>query len=149
MRVRFFLSAKPIIKDSGQPVQNLERILYCIKILILDFPTVHVRKQQKDILRHAQVVYPYHTLPESNYLPPYSRQLKNESNKESACNAGEIGWIPGSGRSPGEGNGNPLQYSYLENPMDRRAWWATVHGVAKHLDVTENEKEIKIVKFMV
>ena len=39
--------------------------------------------------------------------------------------------IPGSGRSPGEGNGNPLQYSCLENPMDRRAWWATVHGVAK------------------
>ena len=39
--------------------------------------------------------------------------------------------IPGSGRSPGEGNGNPLQYSCLENPMDRGAWWATVHGVAK------------------
>ena len=39
--------------------------------------------------------------------------------------------IPESGRSPGEGNGNPLQYSCLENPKDRRAWWATVHGVAK------------------
>ena len=38
---------------------------------------------------------------------------------------------PGLGRSPGEGNGNPLQYSFLENPMDRGAWWATVHGVAK------------------
>ena len=37
--------------------------------------------------------------------------------------------IPGSGRSPGEGNGNPLQYSFLENPMDRGAWWATVHGL--------------------
>ena len=46
--------------------------------------------------------------------------------KESACNAGDLGLIPGSGRSPGEGNGNPLQYSYLENPMDRGAWWATV-----------------------
>ena len=49
----------------------------------------------------------------------------------SACNAGDPGSIPGSGRSPGEGNGNLLQYSCLENPMDREAWWATAHGVAK------------------
>ena len=51
--------------------------------------------------------------------------------KASAYNAGDLGSIPESGRSPGEGNGNPLQYSCLENPMDRGAWWATVHGVAK------------------
>ena len=51
--------------------------------------------------------------------------------KKSTCNAGDPGSIPGSGRSPGEGNGNPLQYSGLENPMDRGAWWATVHGVTK------------------
>ena len=50
--------------------------------------------------------------------------------KESFCNAGDLGWIPGLGRSPGEGHGNPLQYSGLENPMDRD-WKATVHGVAK------------------
>ena len=43
----------------------------------------------------------------------------------------DVGLIPGSGRSPGERNGSPLQYSCLENPMDRRAWWATVHGVTK------------------
>ena len=49
----------------------------------------------------------------------------------SAYNAGDLGSIPGSGRSPGEGNGNPLQYSCLENPVDRGAWWATVHGVTK------------------
>ena len=49
--------------------------------------------------------------------------------KESACSARDL--IPGSGRSPGEGHGNPLLYSCLENPMDRGAWWATVHGVAK------------------
>ena len=51
--------------------------------------------------------------------------------KESVCNAGDSGSIPGSGRSLGEGNGYPLQYSCLRNPMDRGAWWATVHGVAK------------------
>ena len=51
--------------------------------------------------------------------------------KESACNAGDPGLIPGSGRSPGEGNGNPLQYSCLENSIDRKAWWATVHRIAK------------------
>ena len=51
--------------------------------------------------------------------------------KEPACNAGDPGSIPGSGRSPGEWNGNPLQYSCLENFMDKGAWWATVHGVAK------------------
>ena len=51
--------------------------------------------------------------------------------KESNCSAGDPGLIPGSGSSPGEGNGNPLQYSCLGNPMNRGAWWATVHGVAK------------------
>ena len=51
--------------------------------------------------------------------------------KESACNAGDLGLIPGSERSPGEGNSNPLQYSCLENPMDRKAWQATVHRVTK------------------
>ena len=51
--------------------------------------------------------------------------------KESACNAGDLGSMPGLGRSLGEGNGNPLQYSCLENPMDRGAWWAIVPGVTK------------------
>ena len=51
--------------------------------------------------------------------------------KESACNAGDPGLIPGSGRSPGEGNGNPLQYSCLKKFMDGGALWATVHGIAK------------------
>ena len=51
--------------------------------------------------------------------------------KESACNAGHLGSIPGSGRSPGEENGNPLQYSCLEKPMDRGAWQATVLGVSR------------------
>ena len=51
--------------------------------------------------------------------------------KESTCNAGDPGSIPGSGRALGEGNGNPLQYSCLENPMDRGEWWAIVHSVTK------------------
>ena len=60
--------------------------------------------------------------------------------KNLPANAGhlrDVGSIPGSGRSPGEGHGNPLQYSFMENPMDRGAWWATVPGVAKESDTTE------------
>ena len=68
-------------------------------------------------------------------------QIKNKRNrlprwlsgKESACNAGDADSVPGSRRSPGEGNGNPLQYFCLENLMDSEAWQATVHGVAKSL----------------
>ena len=52
-------------------------------------------------------------------------------NKETVCNAGDPGLIPGSRRYPEEGNGNPLQYSCLGNCVDGEAWWATVHGVAK------------------
>ena len=51
--------------------------------------------------------------------------------KNPPANAGDVGLIPGSARLPGEGNGNPLQYFCLGNPIDRGAWWATVHGVAK------------------
>ena len=61
-----------------------------------------------------------------SFIPPGGSEVK-----ASACNVGDLGLIPGSGRFPGEGNGNPLQYSYLENPMDGGAWWATVHRVAK------------------
>ena len=56
--------------------------------------------------------------------------------KESALSAGDLGLIPGLGRSPGQGNGYPLQYSCLENFMDRGAWWVIVHGAAE-LDMTE------------
>ena len=52
--------------------------------------------------------------------------------KEFACNAGDTGLIPGLGRYPGGGNGKPLQYSCLENPMDRGAWWATAHRVTEN-----------------
>ena len=61
----------------------------------------------------------------------YRASLVVQMVKNLPAYAGDLGSIPGSGRSPGEGNGNPLQYSCLENPMDRGAWWATVHGVAE------------------
>ena len=57
--------------------------------------------------------------------------------KNLTANAGDMGSIPGSGRFPGEGNGNPLQCSYLGNPVDRGAWRATVHGAAEESDMTE------------
>ena len=56
--------------------------------------------------------------------------------KNLTANAGEVGLIPGSGRSPGEGNGNSHQYSFLGYPIDRGAWWVTVNGVAKESDMT-------------
>ena len=59
-----------------------------------------------------------------------------KSSPANAGNAGDAGSVPGQGRSPGGGNGNPIQYSYLNNPMDRRAWWATVLGVAKESGTT-------------
>ena len=70
--------------------------------------------------------------------------------KNLPANAGDIGSIPVSGRSPGEGNSNPFQYSCLENPMDRGAWWATVQGVSKSHIQLSNWKEItKIFKLQV
>ena len=61
----------------------------------------------------------------------HDKQRASSNSKESACKAGDLGSIPGSGRAPGEGYGNPCQYSCLENSMDRRAWQAPVQGVAK------------------
>ena len=55
--------------------------------------------------------------------------------KNLTANTGDVGSVPGLRRSPGEGNGNPVQYSFLENPMDRGTWWATAHGVTKESDV--------------
>ena len=67
--------------------------------------------------------------------------------KESACSAGDLGPIPGSGRAPGERNGNPLQYPCLENPIDRGAWWAAVDGVAKSRAQLSNEHTAKSISY--
>ena len=76
----------------------------------------------------------------SSYLGIYALPLLGfpggSAGKVSACNAGDLGSIPGLGRPPGEGKGYPLQYSGLENPMDRGTWQATVHGVTES-DTTE------------
>ena len=61
----------------------------------------------------------------------YKIGFPGDSAGKESCYAGDLGLIPGLGRFPGEGNGKPFQYSCLENPMDRGAWWAAVHGVAK------------------
>ena len=68
---------------------------------------------------------------ESSYLWEKGGFPSSSAGKESTCNAGDLGWIPALGRPPGEGNGNPLQYSCLEKSTDRGAWWTTVHGVTK------------------
>ena len=67
----------------------------------------------------------------SECVPINSGFPGGSDDEESASNAGDLGSVPGSGRSTGGGHGNPLQYSNLENPMDRGTWQATVHGVAK------------------
>ena len=72
----------------------------------------------------------------SNFQLPTVGFPGGSDGKESAAHAGDLGLIPGSGRSPGERNGNPFQYSCLENPMDRGARWATACGVTKR-DTTE------------
>ena len=90
------------------------------------------RESQKHKL---QIKFSYLLRPQGQPFIPYQAVFggfpSGSESKESACNAGDLGLIPGLGRSPGEGNGNPLQYSCLENPMDREAQWASVHRVAK------------------
>ena len=89
-------------------------------------------REGMDALRHSPIPFPMHF---------FHLAIGGSDSKESACNAGDPGSFPGSGRHPGEGDGNPLQCSCLENSMDGGAWWATVHGVAKSQTrlVTEHE----------
>ena len=90
---------------------------------------------QLKCLRNAENIYEVlreGTQGEMVFTGSYNKDFPDGlAGKVSTYNVGDSGSIPGSGRSSGEGNGNPLQYSCLENPMDGGAWWATVHGVAK------------------
>ena len=79
------------------------------------------------------------------YIPPNKMSFPHSSvGKESACDTGDLGLIPGLERSPGEGNGNPLQYSCLENPMDRGAWQVTVHGVGHDLATKSPQQYMRV-----
>ena len=75
---------------------------------------------------------------------PWWLMVKNSP--ANARDTRDIGLIPGLGRSPGVGNDNPLQYSCLENSMDRGVWWATIHGMAKELDMTGHTQDISSVQ---
>ena len=99
----------------------------------------------RHILVYACHIYSIHGIRSILDSFPYS-----SIGKESACSAGGLGLIPGLGRSPGEGNGNPLQYSCLENLLDRGAWQATVHGVARvgHDLVTKPAYYIYILQYI-
>ena len=78
-----------------------------------------------------------HCRPSPGCAGQCQEQIRKMDQASPPANAGDMGSIPGSGRSPGEGNGNPLQCSWLGNPMDRGAWQAAVHGVARESDTTE------------
>ena len=100
----------------------------------LHTPIITVSSCQHHVLRldtwSVLVIYPFWLRFNTSLLLTADFPAGSDR-KESACNAGDPGSIPGLGRSPGEENGNPLQHSYLENPMDRLAWWAIVPGVTE------------------
>ena len=89
-------------------------------------------------LIHFEFIFVYGVRKCFNFILLHRGFPGGSDGKEFACNAGDPGSIPGSGRSPGEGNSNPLQYSCLENPMDGGAWQTTVHGVAKSRTLNNN-----------
>ena len=99
------------------------------KDLVIKVPTVTALFQ--DLCTWVVTSYPVEALAASQLQEEMWCFPGGSAVKASASNAGDLGLIPGSGRSPGGGDGNPLQYSCLENSMDRGTWWATVHGVTK------------------
>ena len=98
---------------------------------------IHLRHKEENVWREVQRPLQGRSVSKQQRKDLHPHQPFWLRGGEFAYQAGESGLTPGSGRSPGEGNGNPLQYSCLGNPMDRGAWWATVHGVTKQLDTTE------------
>ena len=118
--------------DSSQSEHFFKVILYQIRVV-----ATRDHKQRAFSLYFQQLVFTLSGFPVNTYyiLSTYLIFIQgfpgSLDGKELACNAGDLGSIPGFGKSAGKGNDIPLQYSCLENPMDRGAWWATVHGVAK------------------
>ena len=97
-------------------------VYICYSSLILTLPCRVIKSVVTNNKSLRNVRSPVHSLLGFTY---------SSVGKDSACNAGDLGLIPGLGRSSGEGNGNPLQYSCVQNPMDRGAWRAAVHGVVR------------------
>ena len=112
------------------PVPSLD-----LFFLLLFHPTAHQPFHPRNIAPCLYSAFPFWWIDRaaliSTLLCAKSGFPAGSAGKESACHVGDLGSVPGLGRSPGGGHGNRLQYSFLENPMDRGAWWATVHGVVK------------------
>ena len=111
---------------SGYKVYSLLQETHCFEALLTDKPRKYILKFLLLYIWCLQVKKKFDWSIHISGFPCGSEV------EVSAGNAGDLGLIPGSGRSPGEGNGNPPQYSCLENPIDWGAWWATVHRVAKN-----------------
>ena len=95
-------------------------------------PMAHKTHNRKDCIVHDGLLF---ASIKNKFKSTYTELPRWLIGKECTCNAGGVGSITEPGRSPGEGYGNPLEYSCLENPMGRGAWWATVHGVAESWDM--------------
>ena len=120
----YHLFSDPELCDSGDfhprsPILDLSRVLG-------EAQHLESRQHEQSCFLVSDKLYP-----EVVSCREYLLLFGGSDGRESACSAGDLGSIPGSGRSPGGGDGNPLQYSCLENPMGRGAWQATVHGVTK------------------
>ena len=100
-------------------------------VLQLQFTCWYCRYLHCPLSPLALLVTPAPTVLTCARVAVRSQSSGSSDSKESACDAGDLGSIPGSGRFPWEGTGNPLQYSCLENPMDRGVWWTAIHGVEK------------------
>ena len=112
---------------------SLEQTQMHFFLLLSNIPLYICTSLNKSFFPGALSDLPAHQPPVKSQYFKETTTVDNDGSddKESACNAGDLGSIPGVGRPPGEGNGYPLQYSDLENSMDRGAWQATVHAVAK------------------
>ena len=153
-RVWLFVTPRTAASQASQSITNSQSLPKPMSITIQPShplsspsPSAFSLSQNQGLFQWVSTLYQvpkYWTLsfsisPSNEYsgLISFTIRLPGGSEvKASASNEGDLGLIPGSGRSPGEGYGNPLQYSCLENPMDGGAWWATVHRVAQS-DMTE------------
>ena len=145
-RISLFISTKRAVGILRVIALNLYRFAVLTVLLV----SIHEHRMFSSLFRssvHSAVFYNFHCIhvwtvqahlyifglyfPLNTYYQPYMDFPGSSAVKNLPANAGIAGSISGSGRSPGEGNGNPLQYSCLGNPMDRGAWWPTVHGVAE------------------